>query len=147
MARASYRHRGLQVLLSVSICVHPWWFFSVLRLGLGLGLVRIEVDAVAQHLLDAALVGIALEGAQPVDEELAVEVVELVLERHRQQAVGLDLDLALVERPRPEQDLGAALHLGGVVDDTETALFPQDRAPVLNDDRIDELEEVLAGIL
>jgi hypothetical protein len=55
--------------------------------------------ALAQRLLDALHVQLALQAAQAVDEQRAVEVVDLVLQRDREEPVGLERDLALLEVP------------------------------------------------
>jgi hypothetical protein len=49
-------------------------------------------------------VEVALEPRDAVDEELAVQVIELVLERDGEEPVGLDRDLLLLRRPRLEED-------------------------------------------
>src|SRR5262249_57681650 len=98
----------------------------------------VERDAVADHLPDAALVRVALERADSVDEQLPVEMVDLVLQRDREQTVGLDGDLLLIEGPRFHQDLGAAAYLGGELHDPEPAFLPEYRAVALDDDGVDQ---------
>src|SRR5882672_7529154 len=88
---------------------------------------------VLQELLHAALVEIALQAADAVDEELAVEMVDLVLQRHRKQALGLDPHFLLVRRVGAEQNARRAVDLGREVDDREAALFPDDRPLALDD--------------
>jgi hypothetical protein len=57
----------------------------------------------APQLLDAAHDQLAVEAAQPIDEERAVEVIHLVLERAREQAGALD-------RPRRAAAIEPAHH-------------------------------------
>src|SRR5690606_37561032 len=47
---------------------------------------------------------LALQRAEIVDEQFAVEMIDLVLDAHRQQSLGLDLEWLSfpVERPHPD---------------------------------------------
>src|SRR5262249_42509932 len=66
----------------------------------------------AQLLLAPARVHAALEPADAVDEEDAVEVVDLVLEAHGLEVFGLDLDRVPVEVGRAQAHALRALDLG-----------------------------------
>src|SRR5579885_906251 len=103
--------------------------------------------ALLDQLGEPAAVKLALDAAQAIDEEAAVEMIDLVLQRDRQQILSLDLDRLLLRRPRAHHHLFRALHLGGEIDHREAALLPEHRALGLDDLGIDELEQVLAGVL
>ena len=57
-----------------------------------------------------------------VDVQLAVEMIELVLQRARQQALAVDLDLAAVAVLGHDPDLLASRHVGDVARDRQAAL-------------------------
>ena len=86
-----------------------------------------------------APVEFALDPADAIDEELAVEMIDLMLQRDREQVVRLDLDLLLVGRPRAHQHARRAFHVGGVIDHRQASLFPNDRTLGLDDLGIDQL--------
>ena len=58
-----------------------------------------------------------------VDEQLAVEVVDLVLEADSEHAIGLDLLRLAVAVEIGDADLGRALDLGEILRDGQAALL------------------------
>src|SRR6266481_2776973 len=80
--------------------------------------------SLALQLLDLPLVKIALQPADAVDEQLAVEVIDLMLERHGEQAFGLEAHFLLLRRERPHEHARCPLHLRREVDDREAAFLP-----------------------
>ena len=61
----------------------------------------------ARERLERALQELALERRQPVDEQHAVEVIDLVLDRAREEALGLELERAAVLVVRLDRDARA----------------------------------------
>src|SRR5580698_2114098 len=108
--------------------------------GLPIGL------ALLDHFRDLAAIEFAFDTADAIDEELAVEMIDLVLQRYREQVVGLDLDFFLAWRPGPHQHSFSALHICRKSDHREASLFPHDRTLGFDHLRIDQLEQVFARI-
>src|SRR5712691_2385548 len=104
------------------------------------------LPSLACELAAARPVEVALQARQPIEEERSVEVIDLVLQRHRQQLLGLDLHLALLRSPATHEHAPCALDRSGQVGDGEAAFFPYDLALALGDLGIDEAETVLAGL-
>src|ERR1700758_724207 len=100
--------------------------------------------ALLYQLGELAPVQFALDTADAIDKELAVEVVDLVLQRDREQVVRLDLDLLLIRSPRTHQHARGASHVGGIVDNREASLLPDNRTLGLDDLRIDKPQQLLA---
>src|SRR5512140_2542549 len=69
--------------------------------------------------LQARLEELPLDGAQAVDEEDAVEMVELVLDRAREETLGGEREGAAVLVLRLHLDRGPALHVLAVAGDAE----------------------------
>src|SRR5512146_828751 len=89
----------------------------------------------------------ALDAADAIDEELAVEMVDLMLQRHREQVICLDLDFLFLGRPRAHQHPRGAFYVGGVVDHREASFLPYHRTVGFDDRRIDKPQQCLAGVL
>src|SRR5437763_235617 len=104
------------------------------------------LPSLACELAAARPVEVALQARQPIEEERSVEVIDLVLQRHRQQLLGLDLHLALLRSPATHEHAPGALDRSGQLGDGEAAFFPYDLALALGDLGIDEAETVLAGL-
>src|SRR5262245_26891700 len=103
--------------------------------------------ALLDHFLELAAIQLALDAAYPVDEQLAIEMIYLVLEGHREQLLGLDLDFLLFGRPRPDQHLGGTFHFRGIVDHRKASFLPDKPAFGLHDSRVNELEQMFARFL
>src|SRR5262245_5704114 len=115
--------------------------------GRGVGL-RVGLDLLLAKLLHAlAHVHAALEPADAVDEEDAVEVVDLVLEAHRLEPLGLDLERVAVEIGRAQAHALGALDVGLEVRNREAAFVPADLALGLDDLGVHEDARVLLGAL
>src|SRR6266436_5937033 len=71
-----------------------------------------------------AAIEFALQAADAIDEEPAVEMIDLVLEGDREQIGGLEFNLFLLRRPGADQHFGRAFDLGGEIDHREAALLP-----------------------
>ena len=100
-------------------------------------------DVVGLELLHAPADELALQAGQVVDEDRALEVVGLVLQGDGEQLVGLDLELLARVVERADPDLGRAVDVLGLARDGEAALGVG-RLPLgPDDDRIDEVEELL----
>src|SRR5262249_18843853 len=95
------------------------------------GRLRAFLGFALQLLLALRDVEAALEPADPIDEQLAVEVVDLVLEAHRLEPLRADLDLLAVEIQRAQEHALRALHLRLEVGYREASLVPHDAAVVL----------------
>src|SRR5512138_3481213 len=93
----------------------------------------------AFELSPPGAVQVALQTRQPVEEERAVEVVDLVLKRHREELLRLDGDLALVRSPRAHEHTPGALHRCRQLGYRQAAFLPHDLAFALRDHRVDEL--------
>src|SRR4051794_27932316 len=93
------------------------------------------------HLLDGHEL---VHRVEIVDVELAVEVVDLVLQRARQQTVAVDLDLPSVPVLCDHPHLFAPRDPGDVARDRQTTLEIAVVALALNQTRIDELMDVAA---
>src|SRR5205823_1342858 len=92
--------------------------------------------ALASLALELPLSGaieVALQPGQVVEEESSLEVVDLVLERDREELFRLDLDLLLLGRPRTHEDAPCTLHRRRQIGNRETALLPYDLALALGD--------------
>src|SRR5579885_485566 len=100
--------------------------------------------ALLDQFLELASIKFALDAADSIDEQLAFQMVDLVLQRDRQKIVGFNLDLLLLRRPCAHQHLGRALNLGGIVDHGQASFFPDDLSLRLDDLRIDQLEQMFA---
>src|SRR5579859_4392534 len=93
--------------------------------------------ALLDQLLEFAFVEFAFDPADPIDKQFAVEMIDLMLQRDRQQIVGFDLDFLLVRCPRAHQHVRRALDFGCVIDHRETSFFPGYFSFRFNDLRID----------
>src|SRR5690606_30565694 len=95
------------------------------------------------HLLPALQQHLPLERADPIDEEDAVQVVDLVLERTGQEPLGLDPDGPAVPVQPLDDDAGRALDDLLQPRDAETPLLVSlDLVARLEDDRIHEAERL-----
>src|SRR5690606_1081436 len=109
---------------------------------------RLARRALFGELLAALLhVQAALQSADAIDEEDAVEMVDLVLDADGAQPFGALLDRIAVEIEAAQQDLRVALDGRGVVGNGEAALLPGDPALALADHRIDHDPRVAAHLL
>src|SRR5687768_4298383 len=101
-------------------------------------------DATRRRLVAAALLlpllerGSPLEEAEVVDEELAVQMIDLVLKAPREQFVGIDLDRLSLTVLRLDDDAHRALDVGIDVWNREAALFALLRSFAQQDFRIDD---------
>src|SRR5882672_12388730 len=59
--------------------------------------------------LESLADALSLELGEVIDEELAVEMIDLVLDAHCQQAVGVQFELLPLDVLRPDPDAGGAL--------------------------------------
>src|SRR5258708_14747452 len=89
---------------------------------------------------------VALEAAEAVDEEDAVEVVDLVLHGAGEKLFTFDLEPVSVDILRADLDLGGAMDLLANLGEAEATLFFELLALALDDLGIDE-DELLFGIL
>src|SRR5690606_15593916 len=89
----------------------------------------------------------ALERAQLVDHQHAVQVIELVLDRDGQQAVRLELERATVSIEGAHRDALGALDLFTHPGEREASLAPRLRAARLDDLGIDEDPEIARLVL
>src|SRR5690606_29680247 len=64
----------------------------------------------AMHLFQLLANAVALQARDIVDEQLAVEVIQLVLDAYRQQAIGVHLERLAVSVQRLDQHAVRALH-------------------------------------
>src|SRR5579863_4302947 len=103
--------------------------------------------ALLDHFGETAAIEFAFDPAYAIDEELAIEMVDLVLEGDCQQFVCLDFDLLFFGCPRAHQNASGALHLSCKIDHRQTTLFPQYRTIRLDDAGVDELEQMFAEIV
>src|ERR1700693_2837450 len=103
--------------------------------------------ALLYQLGEFARVQSALDVADAIDEELAVEVVDLMLQRHREQVVGLELDFLLLGCPRAHQHARGAFDVGGIIDHRKASLFPDDRTLGFDNFWIDKPQQFLTGVL
>jgi predicted O-linked N-acetylglucosamine transferase (SPINDLY family) len=80
-----------------------------------------------------------------IDEELAVEVVDLVLEADGLEAFGANRDLVALEIARAQQHALGALDLGLEIGDGEAALLPEDLALGLGEHGVHEDQRAPLG--
>src|ERR1700726_1769134 len=90
--------------------------------GLPIGL------ALLDHFCEFAPVEFALDAADAIDKQLAVEMIDLVLQRDRQEFFRFDLDFLLLERPRAHQHALGPLHVGREIDHREAPFLPHYRS-------------------
>src|SRR5260370_1772175 len=98
------------------------------------------------QLLDLADDEVAFQATQAVDEEDAVEVVDLVLHGAGEKLFTFDLEPVSVDILRADLDLGGAMDLLANLGEAEATLFFELLALALDDLGIDE-DELLFGIL
>src|SRR6266851_201588 len=72
--------------------------------------------ALLNHFLQSAAIELSLDTADAVDKQLAIQVVDFVLDRDGEQLVSFELDLFLLRRPCTHQNLRCPRHLSGVID-------------------------------
>src|SRR5687767_3491243 len=81
------------------------------------------------------------QGLDPVEEEDAVEVVDLVLDAARLEALALESPAAVLDN-----DAGGAADVGGKVGKAEAALAGDLGAARLDDPRVGEDEQAVVGL-
>ena len=88
------------------------------------------LEALFLHRLEVLLVLLerhtTLERAQVVEEDDPIEVIDLVLDRDREQSIRLELELLAVAIERLDDDLIRALDLLVGARDAQAPLFPDD---------------------
>src|SRR5207249_4801891 len=90
---------------------------------------------------------LALEDRQPVDEQHAVQVIDLVLDRPRQVALGLEIQRLAVLVPGRDRDVARTGHLLVDPGDREAALLARLRAGAARDHRVHERPAFVALVL
>src|SRR5581483_6224342 len=101
----------------------------------------------AEHFFQPARVEVALQTAHAIEDELAVQVIDLVLQRDGEQPFGVDFKLFFFFIERLELDARGAFDLDREIDDAETAFFPKQLALAPGDFGVDQLQQVLAGVV
>src|ERR1035437_899991 len=87
-----------------------------------------------------------LEEAQVIDEQLAVQVVDLVLKAHAQQLSTHNLERLALAIERLDHDARRARDVAVQLGDREAAFFPLDGPRALDDLRIDEHEPLAVHV-
>src|SRR5260370_35282438 len=80
--------------------------------------------ALLDQLLEFAFVEFAFDPADPIDKQFAVEMIDLMLQRAREQLVGFDLDLLVARGPRAHAHARRPLAGGGVLHRRGHAVSP-----------------------
>ena len=104
-------------------------------------------ELAAQQLLSPLGVEVPLEATDPIDEQDAVEVVDLVLEAHRLEFRCVDLQVLSLQVRRAQFDVRSALDIGLEIRDGQASLRPDDLSTALDDLRIDEHQRVLLRVV
>ena len=78
---------------------------------------------------------------------LPFEMIDLMLQRDREQIVCFDFDFFLIGSPRAHQHARRALDVRRIVDHGQAALFPNDFSLGLDDARVNQLEQILARLI
>ena len=120
-----------------------WAAFRSRRFRLGARGTRAAVLALLLELLADAR---ALELRQVVDEQLAVEMIDLVLDAHGEQPVRVELDLLAVAIERSHADLLGARHLVVDTRHRQAAFLRLLDAFAREDLRIDQHQRLIAPL-
>ena len=78
-------------------------------------------------LLQTLAVQFTFEARDVIDEQRALEMVDLMLKANRLESLDLDFNFFLIDGPTMYQDSGRSLYIGGVVDDAQTAFLGDDQ--------------------